>query len=147
MPSVSGRLENNRIRIKIGIRPFWPGVPLGASPDTVDLTFRQYVALVDTGAQRTCVSERVVQECGLRRRGRVEIASVKSTELHFTYLFYVGFWPDAVNDIPAAVFGIGDAIEGIDAGDSRYFDVLLGMDILSQGSLHLERDGRFVIAF
>ena len=51
---------------------------------------------------------------------------MKSTELHFTYLFHVGFRPDGDADRPAAVFGIGDAIEGIDAGDSRYFDVLPG---------------------
>ena len=125
MPSVKGRLENNRIRIKIGIRPFWPDGPLSAAPPPVDLTFREYIALVDTGAQRTCVSERVVQEIGLRRRGRVEIANVKSTELHFTYLFYIGFWPDANHDGPRPVYGIGDAIEGIDAGNSRYFDACL----------------------
>jgi hypothetical protein len=59
----------------------------------------------------------------------------------------VGIWPDADDGSPATVFGIGDGIEGIDVGDNRFFDVLLGMDIITQGSLHLELDGNFELAF
>ena len=36
---------------------------------------------------------------------------------------------------------------GIDGGDSRYYDVLLGMDIITQGSFRLESDGSFELAF
>ena len=34
-------------------------------------------------------------------------------------------------------------IEGIDVGNNRFFDVLLGMDIISQGSFNLGRSGDF----
>lgn len=68
--------------------------------------------------------------------------------MHFTYLFHVAIWPDQHDGSePSAPFGIGDEIEGIDVGDNRFFDVLLGMDILSQGSLHLERNGEFELTF
>ena len=103
---------------------------------------------MDTGALRTCVTERVVQAVGLRRKGRAEIWNIKRPEMHWTYLFHVGIWPDSADDFtPSAIFGIGPEIEGIDVGNNRFFDVLLGMDIISQGYLHLERDGTFEMGF
>lgn len=77
----------------------------------------------------------------------MEVGNVKRTELHWTYLFYVGIWPESDDGSPSNPFGIGNEIEGIDVGDSRYYDVLLGMDIIAQGSLHLELDGSFELAF
>jgi hypothetical protein len=111
------------------------------------MTFLQFTALIDTGARRTCISQNVVDRLGLERQGRMEVGNVKRTELHWTYLFYVGIWPDTVAGPPSTPFGIGEEIEGIDMGDSRYYDVLLGMDVISQGSLHLEQDGSFELAF
>jgi hypothetical protein len=77
----------------------------------------------------------------------MEVGNVKRTELHWTYLFYVGIWPETDDGSPSHPFGIGHEIEGIDVGDSRYYDVLLGMDIIAKGSLHLELDGSFELAF
>lgn len=71
--------------MKVGIRPFQPDPTLTASQ-----AFHEYIALIDTGALRTCVSQNVVQRLGLERQGRIEIGNVKRTELHWTYLFYVG---------------------------------------------------------
>lgn len=105
------------------------------------------MALVDTGALRTCIGERVVQELGLQRKSRAQIWNVKRSEPHWTYLFHVGIWPDSEDGTPPAVFGIGQEIEGIDVGNHPYFDVLLGMDIIRQGSLRLELDGSFEFAF
>ena len=45
------------------------------------------------------------------------------------------------------MFGIGDEIEGIDIGNHPYFDVLLGMDIITRGSLKLALDSTFELAF
>lgn len=148
MRLLRGRLEDGRIRIKVGIRPFQPYEPLvGVSP-ALELSYFECTALVDTGARRTCVTERVVQATGMRRRGRVEIWNIKRAEQHWTYLFHLGIWPDSDDPMmPSPIFGIGDEIEGIDVGDNRFFDVLLGMDIISQGSLHLKRDGTFEMAF
>ncbi len=75
------------------------------------------------------------------------MGNVKRTEMHETFIFYVGVWPAAAESSPPTVFGIGDAIMGIDGGDSRYYDVLLGMDIVSQGSLRLDLDHTFELGF
>lgn len=148
MRLLRGRLESGRIRIRVGIRPFQAFEPVDAVSSTFNLHFHEFTALVDTGAQRTCVTERVVQTVGLKRKGRVEIWNIKRSEMHWTYLFHVGIWPEPKDEYaPSSVFGIGSEIEGIDVGNNRFFDVLLGMDIISQGSLHLECDGTFTMAF
>jgi hypothetical protein len=148
MRFLRGKTQNNRIIIKVGIRPFQPYEPVELRPSPINLTYRECPALVDTGALRTCIGERVVQELGLKRKSRADIWNVKRSEIHWTYLFHVGIWPDADDPYqPQPVFGIGQEIEGIDVGNHPYFDVLLGMDIISQGSLRLEADGRFELAF
>lgn len=103
--------------------------------------------MVDTGALRTCVTQNVVDRLGLTRRGRIEVGNVRSRAWHWTYLFHVAIWPETDDGSISAAFGIGDEVEGIDVGDSRYYDVLLGMDILRRGSLRLELDGSFELAF
>ncbi|MFN3387377.1 MAG: hypothetical protein ACK40O_00465 [Allosphingosinicella sp.] len=136
------------MRIKVGIRPFQPYESVNGLSSPIDLTYHEFTALVDTGALRTCVTERVVQALALKRRGRIEIWNIKRPEQHWTYLFHVGIWPEPLEpNEPASIFGIGSEVEGIDVGDNRFFDVLLGMDIISQGSLHLKLDGTFEIAF
>ena len=142
MRYLRGRLQHNRIRVPIGIRPFQPD-----PSQPLDLTSHRFTALVDTGARRTCVTQNVVDRLGLERQGRMEVGNVKRTELHWTYLFYVGIWPETDDGTPSTPFGVGHEVEGIDVGDSRYYDVLLGMDIISQGSLRLELDGSFELAF
>lgn len=142
MRYLRGKLEQNRLRVPVGIRPFQPD-----PSQAPDLHFHQFTTLIDTGALRTCVSQNVVDRLGLERQGRIEIGNVKRTELHWTYLFYVGIWPESDDGASSVPFGIGNEIVGIDIGDSRNYDVLLGMDIISQGSLKLELDGSFELAF
>ena len=142
MRYVRGQLQNNRILIEVGIRAFIddPAAPL-------DLNFYPFKALVDTGASRTAISQNVIDKVGLVGRGQIAVGNVKRTEPHETYIFYVGVWPISEDGMPAATFGVGEAIMGIDGGDSRYYDVLLGMDIIVRGSLKLELDGSFELAF
>jgi hypothetical protein len=149
MRCLRGRLESNRIRVKVGICRFEDD-PGGAA----NFDFQEFTALVDTGALRTCVTQNVVDRLQLARWGRIPVGNVKRTEMHWTYMFRVCIWPETYDGVPprpfgigGEPFGIGGEIEGIDVGDSRYYDVLLGMNIISRGSLHLELDGSFELAF
>jgi gag-polyprotein putative aspartyl protease len=142
MRYVRGHLQNNRILIKLGICLFRD------DPSASDgYVFHEFRALVDTGASRTAISQNVINRVGLASRGQIQVGNVKRTELHDTFIFHVGIWPDNELGEPSAPFGIGDPIMGIDGGDSRYYDVLLGMDILTRGSLHLKHDATFELAF
>lgn len=148
MRFLRGKTQNNRIIIRVGIRPFQPYEPVDGLSSPINLNYHECRALVDTGALRTCIGQNVVERLGLQRKSRADIWNIKRSETHWTYLFYVGIWPDSEDaDKPPTVFGIGREIEGIDVGNHPYFDVLLGMDIIGQGSLRLERDGSFELAF
>lgn len=146
---LKGKLEQRRALVKVGIRPFQPYQPVDGYSAAHNLNFREYTALIDTGALRTCISERVIADLGLAKRSRVEINNVKKAEMHWTYLFYVGIWPDLVDDesVTNTVIGLGSEIEGIDLGYNKYFDVILGMDLIGKGYLHIEMDGTFELGF
>jgi hypothetical protein len=128
--------------INVGIRSFADDPTLDFSQD-----FTQFVALLDTGATRTAISRNVINRVQLRSRGMMPVGNVRRTEDHHTYMFYVAIWPEASDGSISPPFGIGEAILGIDGGDSRYYDVLLGMDIISRGSLRLEANGQFELSF
>jgi hypothetical protein len=148
MHQVTGNLDqNNRVLIKVGIRHFEPSGPVDGHSNAVSLNFRECTALVDTGARRTCITEKIAQDLGMRRIGEVEVWNVKRPERHWTYLFHVAIWPESAEGLPLPPYGIGDEIEGIDVGNHPYFDVLLGMDIISQGRFLIEPNRRFSLAF
>lgn len=142
MRFVRGRLQNSRILLPVGIRAFSddPG-------HAGDFTFHEFTALIDTGASRTAISRNVIDRAGLLSRGQIPVGNVRRTELHDTFLFHVGVWPESADGSPSAPYGIGDAIMGIDGGDSRFYDVLLGMDIIGRGSLNLKLGGSFELGF
>ncbi|MEM6857152.1 MAG: hypothetical protein AAF559_04700 [Pseudomonadota bacterium] len=112
-----------------------------------DLQYHEFTALLDTGATRTAISQNVISRCGLKPFGEMPVGNVKRTELHSTYLFYIGVWPDPSPGSPQTFYGMKDEILGIDGGDSRYYDVLLGMDVVTQGKLVLNFDKDFELSF
>lgn len=73
MPSLTGKVADDRILIKVGIRAFAPAGSVGDAGAAIDLTYHEFTALVDTGARRTCVSQNVVQRVGLRRIGKIDV--------------------------------------------------------------------------
>lgn len=145
MRRIEGRLENARVRMQVGIRRF----QAFADPSSgASFEYFPFMALVDTGARRTCVSQNVVQQVGLQRCGRVDVWNIKRSETHWTYLFNLAFLPthdDAGELSVQSWFGYDAEIEGIDVGNHPYFDVLIGMDVLSKFDFCIFRSGAFQI--
>lgn len=114
---------------------------------------RMFLALVDTGAQRTMISNNVVNALGLPPQGKIPIQGVGHTvTYHNGYLFHVAFTlPIIVQGKPVpnqlAVFVHPSVIYGAELTAVTGFDVLLGMDILSSGSLKVEGSGHFSFSF
>jgi predicted aspartyl protease len=112
-----------------------------------------FKALVDTGATSTCITQRVASEVGLLPVGKVPIMGVSGQSYHNNYLFHVGFTislenPENTNELQVEAHISAAQIQGaelvIPGGE---FDVLLGMDILSTGSLAMEGGGTFSFSF
>ena len=119
------------------------------SPDDTDFTgFR---ALVDTGAQSTCLTQAVAAAAGLKPIGKVPIQGVGGLHYHNNYLFHIGFVLADQGRNGAVeggrLFLLDTPIQGAEFASGGGFDVLLGMDIIGIGSLSVEGSGTFSFCF
>jgi len=163
MPCIWGQHNNSQVFLNVGIVDAAiiniqsltrGGVPL-PSP-------QMFKALVDTGAQRTMISTSVVQTLNLVPIGKIGISGVGSSKFHNGYLFHVFFVtpvlplagqvPPPGSPISALLHLRPTPIYGAEMDPAMTlqtvgFDVLLGMDVISMGSLKIEGNGTFSFSF
>ena len=109
-------------------------------------------ALIDTGAQGTSITLQAAEKLGLEPTGRIRVHGFSGPKDHNCYLFKVGFV-----DLQQTEFGgqsprfhiVESEIQGaeFDCGPDADFDVLLGMDVLSIGTLTVANTGKFKFSF
>lgn len=152
MPDIVGRHNGRQV--------FTPVVlfPVETFEETIDPTRlsdfpRHQVlrALIDTGATGTCITEAAAKKLSLEPSGVVGVQGVNGADYHPSYIFKLGFV-----DLQADELGyqnpkfdlFEDEIEGprFDCGSSD-FDVLLGMDVLSKGTLTISKMGTFKFSY
>lgn len=108
-------------------------------------------ALIDTGATATSITPNAAAKLGLRMAGRQNVLTAGGPQYVPYYVFYVGFvYPEGVNPIakPATFHVLPDPVTGAAfLFNSSPFDILLGMDVISQGDLFVRRDGNFSFEF
>jgi hypothetical protein len=119
-------------------------------------------ALIDTGATTTCVSKRLSSLLGLQPVGKVAVHGVAGIVYHNSYLFSIAFpfnvppnlsLPPGVQPTPGNVTTqlhmLDKVLQGceFDGGVTPTFDVLLGMDVISTGSLVVQGNGTFSFSF
>ncbi|HEX8412885.1 MAG TPA: aspartyl protease family protein [Sphingomicrobium sp.] len=142
MPSITGDLDKRRILIDVGVQPSRPVVegvsPSQFAPPMVVNTLR---GLIDTGAQRTCITRSAAARIGLRPRGKIPMGNVSSIEMHNRYRFVLTAWYD---DPTGRGWYMFDTVEGADFKDNEDFDVLIGMDVIGQGDLTITRVSTFI---
>jgi hypothetical protein len=98
---------------------------------------RQYQAIWDTGATNSCISQKVVDECGLKASGVAQVFGVHSDELSDTFLVCIGL-PNQMG-IPSL---------RVTKGKLKHFDVLIGMDVITKGDLAITNlNGNTVFSF
>jgi hypothetical protein len=137
-------------------------VPRGIAPysfgiDASDMfpggIVRPFKAQIDTGAQTTCITKRVIDHYKMQPNGRTEIISVSGHTDVNTYIFTVGFLmgavPNRVGSAQTGHFSFFPPIIGAEifTHDDDDLEVLIGMDIISKGSLHIEGSGFFSFWF
>jgi hypothetical protein len=107
-----------------------------------------YTALIDTGATRTCITRRVVERLRLEARRKMLVASATSTpERRWAYSYSLGLFCSDAQPAATTLYVIPHEFVAPWFQDNGSFDVLLGMDVLSQGDLSFRRDGWFSFAF
>lgn len=108
-------------------------------------------ALIDTGADVTSITEKAAQKLGLEPSGVVPIQGVGGVSFHPSYIFKIGFVDlrqDELGYQNPRFELLDEEIEGpeFDCGDAD-FDVLLGMDVLSIGTLTVSNKGTFRFSY
>jgi hypothetical protein len=112
--------------------PFNPHLPPNPAP-----LLRTFRAIWDTGATGSVISQRVVQECGLKPVGVAQVSSVAGLSLSEVYLINI-FLPNEV----------GFANVTVTVGNMGVTDVLIGMDLINKGDFALtHKDGKTVFSF
>jgi len=103
------------------------------------------------------ISSSVVTSLGLVSPGQVPVRGVGPTvTYHNAYLFHVAFVTAMLSPgqavmpgapVQAMVHILPTPIYGAEIASTSGFDVLLGMDVLSSGSLKIEGNGTFSWSF
>lgn len=147
MPSLKGSLDGGRIIVDVGVQPALSSIQgVTAQASAVIIQIRQFRGLIDTGAQRTCITRSAARDLQLKPRGKIRLGNVSSIETHNSYSFAVGFWlrlgnGDTMNET-TSYYGL-DPVMGADFKDNSDFDLLIGMDVITQGDLTIRRGGTF----
>lgn len=147
MPTIMGKLNNRRALIECGLRPtieLIGGVEPVQSPLTMHI--QPFRGLIDTGAQVTCVTARVARQIGLVPRGKRHLGNISDVRSHRTLSFVLGVWYSQDNgetqNATTGYFGF-EPVLGCEIPDKMDFDILIGMDIISQGDFMTRRSGDF----
>lgn len=114
--------------------------------------FQVLKALIDTGAQGTSITINAANKLGLEPTGMFRVHGFGGSKLHNSYLFKVGFVDLQENDVGTInpMFHLVDReINGaeFDCGPDADFDILLGMDVLSIGTLTIASNGKFKFTY
>jgi hypothetical protein len=152
MPCIWGQHNGLQLLMKVAILP--PSAALAPEGGTYLGPSEIVDALVDTGATTTGITSRLAARLQMQPVGRVPIHGVGGVQHHNSHLFLVAFpflLPPAA---PASVSLPGHAalqlhvlqriIQGCEfQGGNASFEVILGMDVLSTGSLVVQGNQTF----
>lgn len=129
-----------------GRRIIVPVILLPPSPPTL-LTGIETDALLDTGATNTGITPRVAKQLGLRPLGKRPLGSAQGEMQSERYVLRIGFpAPPSDSALPTFPF-VFDPVMAFELTDSFRRGALLGMDVLSQCDVHLDRGAVCTIRF
>lgn len=106
---------------------------------TNDGEYRTDLAMWDTGANCTCISQKIVRELNLKSIGREDIHTPSGVDIQSKYLVDL-FLPNNVRITNLTVFDSDIDNQGI--------DILIGMDVITKGDFAVSNyDGKTVFTF
>lgn len=110
-----------------------------------DVTFEIYDGLLDTGATASWISSRVVERFQFASVGKKPVVVATEIRQRSAYIFRLGLMGDnqSQTSLPIA---FAETI-GFEIDQAEGFDVLLGMDVLSQTDFAMFRDWRWTLKF
>lgn len=150
MPTLRGHLTKGKPLIEVALIPVLPptyGVVPQFTPPPVSVV--HYRALLDTGADGTSICSHVINTNYLQHVGLRGVTTVKGTNNHRTYLVNIGLVSERDADFEGdnhkvkEIFLLPKPLLAIGITDVAWFDIIIGMDIISQGDLKFAKGGNF----
>ncbi len=148
---VRGTVEGRQAIVKIGLQRLVPqAIEFTPEQPFPQIPLNEYRALIDTGAQRTCLTRKTIAQEGLVRHGKRPVQNVHSQNIHYLFWIHLGFWceaslPAGAQETDRTYYALPQPVEVIDIASNYWFDAIIGMDVLSQFDLRLDRTGEFVL--
>lgn len=125
------------IRVNVLRTPARIGEAFGRQQSTPSPPHTGYTAIWDTGASSTVITEKVVQECGLKPVGMTKVHTVGGEVTSLVYFVSV-YLPNNVVITQLKVI----------EGKVPSAEILIGMDIISQGDFAItNKDGKTTFSF
>jgi len=109
-----------------------------------------YLALIDTGATRTCITGNIIRRFDLQPVSKLLVASATSApERRRAYEVSLGLFcsSDVMHSETTSLYVLNQPFVAPIFIDNNNFDVLIGMDLISQGRLVFEMGGDFSFKF
>lgn len=136
MRSIEGRRVGRRILLPVAVF---------ASRDPTDFTHDIYTALLDTGATASWISQTVVERFGLVSVGKKPVVVATEIRQRSAFVFRIGLIGD--NQPQTALPIVFAETVGFMIDQASGFDILLGMDVLSETDFSMYRNGRWNLRF
>lgn len=120
-------------------------------PGAADMTSFAATALLDTGATASGIGPAVIAALGLRSHMKKRLRSATDEVFVDYYLFRIGLYTsvqmaNVAESIQEWPF-LFDAVEGFSWSRPGDFDMIIGMDVLSNCDVALSRDGTCRLSF
>jgi predicted aspartyl protease len=127
------RILQSQVHVSIAFDPSTHPKPINPQ----NCGAKEFVAIWDTGATGTAVSKKVIEECGLKQIGVVEVHTANEKRLSPVYLASI-FLP---NHVLFPSLRVNEAT-------IKDADVLIGMDIITKGDFAVtNKEGKTVFSF
>lgn len=118
-----------------------------ASTNPTDLTYVQATALLDTGATSSGIGPQIVNGLGLRSYEKRPLSVATEIRMVEYFFFRIGLFDQQSAVVSLPLPYIFPELDGFGWMEPRKFDVILGMDVLSQCDLRIKRNGEWEICF
>lgn len=104
-------------------------------------------ALIDNGATATSISQLTAKRLNLAPVGKRDMMTANGPRRSRVYNFQVAMIGGESGDAPP-FYVLPKAISGTELNPNEFaFDILLGMDVISQGDLKIRQNGTFTFEF
>jgi hypothetical protein len=138
LPSVSGKHDGRQILLPVAVF---------SSDNPFDLTHIVARALLDTGATSSGIGPQVVAKLGLKSFEKRPLAVATELRMVDYFFFRLGLFDQPNAPLSNAVPFVFQELDGFGWLEPRAFDIILGMDVLQQCDLRIERSKQWTLHF